>query len=375
MKITGKYFSLLVGTAFAVLLYAPFLTWAAVAPPLGAAAGYTVLGTNATPTSGTVTCTNSTINGDVGTTFPSITNTGCTITGATVAPVPGQVVTDFDNAYSALDSLNPTCDTVLSSTPTTMTLPPGVYCFTAGAAMTSITFTLNGPSTGIWVFKVGGALTGTSFQVVMAGGGQACNVYWRTAQAATMTDSNFLGTILAGSAITLTRGTYIGRALATTDVTVTNEAPMTFAGCAAATTTLSTQVPSSGVTLGGALSDTATLSGGAAPTGTITFKLYGPNDATCTNAAIFTSTVPVSGNGPYASGSFTPTIAGTYRWIATYSGDPNNAATANTCNAANETVVVLPPGVAIPTLSEWAMIMLAALLVLFGVARIRRHAM
>jgi hypothetical protein len=29
----------------------------------------------------------------------------------------------------------------------------------------------------------------------------------------------------------------------------------------------------------------------------------------------------------------------------------------------------------IPTLSEWAMIMLAALLVLFGVAGIRRHAM
>jgi hypothetical protein len=32
-------------------------------------------------------------------------------------------------------------------------------------------------------------------------------------------------------------------------------------------------------------------------------------------------------------------------------------------------------GAPIPTLSEWAMIMLAALLVLFGVAGIRRHAM
>jgi hypothetical protein len=41
-----------------------------------------------------------------------------------------------------------------------------------------------------------------------------------------------------------------------------------------------------------------------------------------------------------------------------------------TCSA------IPPPGSAagIPTLSEWAMIMLAALLVLFGVARIRRHA-
>jgi hypothetical protein len=38
-------------------------------------------------------------------------------------------------------------------------------------------------------------------------------------------------------------------------------------------------------------------------------------------------------------------------------------------------LVALPPPGAIPTLSEWAMIMLAALVVLFGVAGIRRRAM
>jgi hypothetical protein len=118
------------------------------------------------------------------------------------------------------------------------------------------------------------------------------------------------------------------------------------------------------------------LSGGAVPTGTITFKLYGPNDPTCTNAAIFTSTVPVSGNGIYASASFTPTLAGTYRWIVNYSGDANNAPTANACNAVNESAVVAPAAAAaIPTLSEWVMITLAALLALFGVAGIRRRAM
>ena len=104
------------------------------------------------------------------------------------------------------------------------------------------------------------------------------------------------------------------------------------------TTALTTQA-SSGVTRGEAISDTATLSGGATPTGTITFNLYGPNDATC-SSAIFTSTVPVNGNGTYSSTSFTDTTAGTYRWIANYSGDANNAATANACNAANENVVV-----------------------------------
>ena len=99
---------------------------------------------------------------------------------------------------------------------------------------------------------------------------------------------------------------------------------------------------SGAVTIGGAISDTATLSGAVNPTGSITFNLYGPNDATCTGSVIFTSTVTVNANGAYGSGNFTPTIAGTYRWIANYGGDGNNAATANGCNGANESVVVNP---------------------------------
>jgi hypothetical protein len=145
-----------------------------------------------------------------------------------------------------------------------------------------------------------------------------------------------------------------------------------------ATTTLSTQASPS-VALGAAISDSATLSGGGtgggAPTGTITFNLYGPNDATCTGAAIFTSPVVVNGNGVYASLPFTPSAVGTYRWIANYSGDANNTATANACNAANESVVVTAaPPAAIPTLSEWAMIMLAALLAITGFVTMRRRA-
>ena len=131
--------------------------------------------------------------------------------------------------------------------------------------------------------------------------------------------------------------------------------------------------------LGAAISDSKTLSGAAIPTGTITFSLFGPNNATCTGLPIFTSTVTVNGNGTYSSLSFTPSAIGTYRWIANYGGDANNAATANTCNAANEqvdvtAVVVPPPAAAIPTLSEWAMIMLAALLAIAGFAAMRRRA-
>jgi len=141
---------------------------------------------------------------------------------------------------------------------------------------------------------------------------------------------------------------------------------------------LITQVFSPGVILGTAISDIATLSGGASPTGTITFNLYGPNDATCTGMAIFTSTATVTGNGNYGSGSFTPTTIGTYRWIANYSGDANNVATANTCNALNENVVVTaapsaPAAEAIPTLSEWGMIIFMVLVGLVSIYYLRRR--
>lgn len=94
------------------------------------------------------------------------------------------------------------------------------------------------------------------------------------------------------------------------------------------------------IVLGGSISDTATLSGGSTPTGNITFQLFGPDDATCGGGAIFTSTVAVNGDGNYPSGSFTPTKPGTYRWVATYSGDSANSSANTACNDANESVVV-----------------------------------
>ena len=93
-------------------------------------------------------------------------------------------------------------------------------------------------------------------------------------------------------------------------------------------------------TLGSAIHDTATLAGGQNPTGTVTFEAFGPGNATCTGTAAFTATVTVNGNGSYASGDFTPTAAGDYRWTASYSGDADNGTVASACNAANETSTV-----------------------------------
>jgi len=119
------------------------------------------------------------------------------------------------------------------STLSGVTLAPGTYCID-DVAKTG-TLTLTGPRNGIWIFKIGsggtGALTGTNFSVVMAGGGQACNVTWWVAEAATMTTSLFKGTILAGAAITIeTGGVFAGRALARAAVTMTGASVI---GCGA----------------------------------------------------------------------------------------------------------------------------------------------
>lgn len=97
------------------------------------------------------------------------------------------------------------------------------------------------------------------------------------------------------------------------------------------------------VTLGKPISDTATLTGGISPTGTVGFAIYSPRDTNCAGPPVFTSTVPVTGTGTYNSGPFTPTATGVYRSVATYSGDTRNAPATAPCNAQGESVAVSSP--------------------------------
>jgi hypothetical protein len=114
-----------------------------------------------------------------------------------------------------------------------------------------------------------------------------------------------------------------------------------------ASPTLSTTASPGGTVGSTTVTDTATLTGGLSPTGTVTFRLF--SDATCM-AQVFTSTNPVT-NGQATSGSFAPTAAGTYRWTAAYSGDARNNPVVSTCGAPNESVTITK---ATPTLSTQA---------------------
>jgi uncharacterized repeat protein (TIGR01451 family) len=101
------------------------------------------------------------------------------------------------------------------------------------------------------------------------------------------------------------------------------------------------------VTVGQAIHDVATLGGGNNPTGSISFDVFAPGDVTC-STAINVSTATVTGAGSYTSSDYTATLVGTYRWIAHYSGDGNNAAVDTKCTDANEssTVNQATPGIA-----------------------------
>ena len=106
--------------------------------------------------------------------------------------------------------------------------------------------------------------------------------------------------------------------------------------------------PTPTITVGnGQLADSATVFGlvNPQPGASVDFRLYGPNNATCTGPPVFESLgvpYPVSG-GPVMSAPFTPTLTGVYRWIATYSGDANNASVSGLCSDASEMVTVTPP--------------------------------
>jgi hypothetical protein len=178
-----------------------------------------------------VTCTDGTVIGDVGTfsATGAITRTTCPITGTLHGgdAVATQAYNDFLNSYAVLAPRAGDVCTMLTGTLASVILAPGVYCFNAAATVTGV-LTLDGPADGIWVVKIGtsgtGALTGTGFSVVMAGGGLASNVTWRVADAVTMTTSNIQGNILAGAGITLTGGSLHGNVSSQADVTITGTA-------------------------------------------------------------------------------------------------------------------------------------------------------
>jgi hypothetical protein len=111
-----------------------------------------------------------------------------------------------------------------------------------------------------------------------------------------------------------------------------------------------TTTQSAGGAPGTAISDTATVSGGHDPTGTVTFQLFAPGDTDCTGTAVFVDTPEPLVDGVARSVTFTATASGTYQWVAVYSGDGGNTIAVSGCGSEPVTISS-PAAVAVHALS------------------------
>jgi RHS repeat-associated protein len=99
---------------------------------------------------------------------------------------------------------------------------------------------------------------------------------------------------------------------------------------------ISTKPVASPVTIGEAISDTATVAGGYSPTGTVSFNVYASSDTSCKtplNAQPLTATLS---GGQATSPTYTPSAPGAYQFVASYEGDANNEAVAGHCGESAE---------------------------------------
>ena len=331
-------------------LAAPAAHAVATSPPLGTAANYAaVAATTITNTGPTQVTGNLGVSpGSAITGFPPGIVTGTIHTGDAAAAT---AAADAETAYDT--AAGEPCDRTLAADLGGVTLPPGVTCFSSPTVGLTGTLTLDagGDPNAAWVIKTDSTLiTASNSAVVLINGATPCNnnnITWKVGSSATLgSATSFIGNILASASVTLNTGaTSTGSlygntgavALDTNNVRTCASAGGVppgggLGGPAIATT------PSGSVPVGGSISDSATVIGGASPTGSVVFELFGPGDTTCATP-IATRTGALSGAPPTAtSGNVTATAAGTYNWVATYGGDAANRPAISPCGS--ETVQV-----------------------------------
>ena len=298
----------------------------------------------------------------------------------------------------------------------TQNLVSGTYTLGAADLANNGTLTLNGA--GVYIFRVASSLVANvGSHVALLGGADACSVYWQVTSAATLNGVNFAGTVVAQAAVTLGVGDALtGRALTTSLGAVTLSGGNSISGCS------STAVPPSPPPPPPPPSPTPSPSprpNACAATSPDLFivKTHTNPFVTGTNA---TYSIAVGNNGVTSIGPITVTdtlpatltfvSAGGVSWSCAAAGQvvtctssasipgsitlivrpgvdavpavTNNAVVSgggdcDLTNNATADVAIVTPGVSspvpVPTLSEWAMMMLAVLLAVAGGLALRRR--
>ncbi len=297
---------------------------AAVAPALGQAGSFAVLGNATVGSTGP-----SVISGDIGvfpgatlTGFPpAVQSSGLQYVGNVTAQNAEQ---DAMAAYTALSGQP--CDANLTGQDLGgMHLFAGVYCFSASATLTgTLTLDAQGDANAVFIFRTGSTLiTAAGAAVQVIGGGSNCNVFWQVGSSATLgTTTAFAGNILALVSITVTTGASVaGRVLALNGAVTLDSNPVAIcavcgvivvspAGLPAAKVSASYSqlltatgatapytfaVTAGALPLGLALGADGTLAGTPTVANTFAFTAKATDAAGCTGSADYNLTVNPSG--------------------------------------------------------------------------------
>jgi len=163
-----------------------------------------------------------------------------------------QAQADTTTVYNTLAGETP-C-TALPASVGTLTLTPGVYCFTSAALFTTpslgLTLDLLGNPNSLFIFQIPSQLTTQSgYSVNFINGSAPCNVWWQVGSSATLdTSTKFVGNIVALTSISLATGVTLqpGRALARNGAVTLDTNTINMAGCltlAPTSTPLPTNTP------------------------------------------------------------------------------------------------------------------------------------
>ncbi|WP_030162058.1 ice-binding family protein [Glycomyces sp. NRRL B-16210] len=115
------------------------------------------------------------------------------------------------------------------------TLTPGIYRIAAAQLTGQLTLDLQENPEAVFIFQIDSTLiTASNSSVIFINGSSPCNVYWQVGSSATLgTGSDFIGNIMASTAITMNTGaTLEGRALAQTAAVTLDDNTITEPECA-----------------------------------------------------------------------------------------------------------------------------------------------
>ncbi len=391
-KSVRKHPGLLVSLGLVSLLSLAYSNpaFAATAPPLGTTSSFGIVSSTLSGTGASANVTGSVC-------YTTLAGTPPTVSGATKTPCDTEIA-DQGIALADLNAQLGTCIPLGSAVDlssavvgggTPGVLPPGCYSST-GAMSIGSTLTLNGG--GVYVFRPGagatvGALNTAAGSIVTLNGACASDVFWAPTAATTLgANSTFFGTIIDAAGITMGSGaTVSGRALAAGGTVTTDSNAIAIPGACAPSAALPsirvTKISNGGVgsfdfsgNNGFANQSIVTLTSGNGVAGARQTLTAAGVSTTITEAAppAGYALASISCSGLGAGGTQTPNI-GTLS--VTLDAAATAAGAAIACTFTNNLAGFVPPVASIPTLSEWAMILLAGLMAIAGFAAIRRKGM